>query len=237
MEPTFFAILGLGFLLGLKHATDADHVLAVTTFVSREKSFLRSCWVGLFWGTGHTFSLAVGGSLIIILKLQISDRVTEVLELAVAAMLVALGIRVLYKIRKDSLHFHRHSHVHTENSTPHAHWHLHSHGRLNEHTSWLHFGLRPLIIGMVHGAAGTGALMLLVLSTIVSPGLAFLYILIFGFGSIVGMLLVSFLLAIPMQWAAKNVESGHRIVQTAAGVLSCLFGIYLGSGILSHLHR
>jgi len=107
---------------------------------------------------------------------------------------------------------------------------------MNEHTSWLHFGLRPLIIGMVHGAAGTGALMLLVLSTIRTPSLAFLYILIFGFGSIAGMLLISFLLAIPMRWAAKNVASGYRVVQVAAGVLSCAIGIYIGSGILGHLH-
>jgi len=235
VEPTFFAILGLGFLLGLKHATDADHVVAVTTFVSREQSLLRSCWVGLFWGAGHTLSLALGGSLIILLKLQVTDRVTEALEFAVAVMLVVLGVRVLYQIRNDNLHFHRHSHVHPGNARPHAHWHLHSHGKLHEHANWLHFGLRPLIIGMVHGAAGTGALMLLVLSTIRLPSLAFLYILVFGFGSIAGMLLISLLLAIPMQWAAKNVASGYRVVQTAAGVLSCVFGIYLGLGILSHL--
>jgi high-affinity nickel-transport protein len=88
---------------------------------------------------------------------------------------------------------------------------------------------------MVHGAAGTGALMLLVLSTIRTTSLAFLYILIFGFGSVAGMLLISLLLAIPMQWAVNNVTSGSRVVQTAAGVLSCVFGIYLGSGILLHL--
>jgi len=89
---------------------------------------------------------------------------------------------------------------------------------------------------MVHGAAGTGALMLLVLSTIRLPSLAFLYVLIFGFGSIAGMLLISLLLAIPMRWAAKNVASGYRVVQAAAGVLSCAFGIYLGLSILSHAH-
>ena len=232
MDSSLVAILSLGFFLGLKHATDADHVVAVTTFVSRERSLLRSCWIGLFWGAGHTLSLAVAGSLILLFKLNISDRLTGWLELCVAAMLVILGIRVLYRIWKENLHLHRHPHSHMPGKTPHSHWHVHAHGRLDEHTGWLHFSLRPLVVGMIHGAAGTGALMLLVLSTIHSPLQAVMYIVIFGIGSIAGMLVVSFLLAIPLQWASRNAASGYRFVQATAGILSCAFGIYLGANIL-----
>jgi ABC-type nickel/cobalt efflux system permease component RcnA len=235
VESPLLAILSLGFFLGLKHATDADHVVAVTTFVSRERSLLRSCWIGLFWGTGHTFSLAVAGSVLILLRTNISDRLTGWLELGVAAMLVALGARVLYHVWRENLHIHKHPHTHMPGKAPHVHWHLHAHGKLDEHSGWLHFSIRPLLVGMVHGAAGTGALMLLVLSTIQSPLQALLYIAIFGLGSVAGMLIVSLLLALPLQWAARNLGAGSRMIQTAAGAFSCAFGIYLGLEIWQRL--
>jgi sulfite exporter TauE/SafE len=235
VEYSLAAILGLGFLLGLKHATDADHVVAVTTFVSQERSLLRSCWIGLFWGTGHTLSLAVAGTLILLFKVNLSERLTGWLELAVAGMLIGLGVRVLYQLWSEKLKLHRHAHSHIPGKDTHVHWHLHASGKLDEHTGWLHFSLRPLVVGMVHGAAGTGALMLLVLSTIHSPMQALLYILIFGIGSVAGMLIVSMLLAVPLQWAARNVASGYRIVQAAAGVFSCAFGIWLGVDILQKI--
>lgn len=232
MESSLVAVLSLGFFLGLKHATDADHVVAVTTFVSRERSLLRSCWIGLFWGTGHTLSLATAGSLILLFKLKISDRLTGWLELGVAVMLVALGARVLQRVWKFRLH--RHAHTHLVGKT-HEHWHLHVQSRPDEHRGWLHFGIRPMIVGMIHGAAGTGALMLLVLSSIHSPFQAMLYIVIFGIGSVVGMLVVSLLLALPLQWAVQNVKAGYRVIQAASGVFSCAFGTYLGLDIWQKL--
>jgi hypothetical protein len=235
VEYSLVAILGLGFLLGLKHATDADHVVAVTTFVSQERSLLNSCWIGLFWGAGHTLSLAVAGALVLLFKINLSDRLTGWLELLVAFMLVGLGVRVLYHACRDGLQLHRHPHTHVPGKPAHIHWHLHSSGKLHEHTGWLHLSLKPLVVGMVHGVAGTGALMLLVLSTIHSSLQAFLYILIFGIGSIAGMLIVSMLLAVPLQWAARNVTSGGRLVQAAAGVFSCVFGIWLGLDIWQKL--
>jgi hypothetical protein len=231
VESSLVAVLSLGFFLGLKHATDADHVAAVTTFVSRERSLLRSCWIGLFWGTGHTLSLAAAGSLILFFKLRVSDRLTGWLELGVAVMLVMLGVRVLHRVWKEKFRLHRHAHTHLVGKT-HDHWHLHAQGRLDEHMGWLHFGIRPLIVGMIHGAAGTGALMLLVLSTIHSPLQALLYIAIFGIGSVAGMLIVSLLLALPLQWFGRNVKAGYRLVQAAAGIFSCVFGIYLGLSLL-----
>ncbi len=199
-------VLGLGLFLGLKHATDADHVVAVTTFVSGQQSILRSCWIGAFWGLGHTLSLALAGLIVIALNVAIPVWVAERLEFLVAVMLVGLGVRVLIKSWRGTLAGHAHEH---------------SHDRLS----------RPLLVGMVHGAAGSAALMLLVLSTIRSPLEAFLYIVVFGFGSVVGMLAISLLLALPLHWASRRVGASYRPIQMAAGLFSCVFGLYLGLSI------
>src|SRR5262249_892983 len=187
-------VLGLGLLLGLKHATDADHVVAVTTFVSESKSLWRSCGIGVFWGIGHTLSLALAGFVLIVFKISIPSWLEARLELLVAVMLVALGARVLIRTLRRKIELHDHTHKH---SGPiwHSHWHVHpGEPHAHNHAGWTHLGLRPLLVGMVHGAAGSAALMLLVLSTIRSPLESFLYILVFGLGSVVGMLLISSLL-------------------------------------------
>jgi len=235
LEPSVIAILSLGFILGLKHATDADHVVAVTTFVSHEKNLLRSCWIGAFWGAGHTLSLAVAGIVVVLLKISIPVWLEARLELAVAAMLVVLGGRVLYKTWKQRFELHRHPHAHAPGKEPHDHWHLHTHRESHQHSGWMHFGLRPLLVGMVHGAAGSGALMLLVLSTIHSSLQALLYVVIFGVGSIAGMLVISLLLAMPMQFVGSRVAGSYRPIQICAGAFSCLFGLFLGLKIWAEL--
>jgi hypothetical protein len=219
------AVLGLGLFLGLKHATDADHVVAVTTFVSQESSLLRSCWIGAFWGLGHTLSLSIAGLVVIGLKVTIPEWLSERLELGVAVMLVVLGANALFRTAKPTSIL---------NSGPTASEHVHLFGPAHSHSGWSHAGLRPLLTGMVHGAAGSAALMLLVLSTIRSPLEAFLYILIFGAGSILGMLAISFLLALPLHWARGRVGiagRGYKPIQVMAGLFSCLFGLYLGAEI------
>ena len=232
MASSLAAILALGFVLGLKHATDADHVVAVTTLVSEQKSLVRSCWIGAFWGAGHTLSLAIAGLAVILLKINIPKWLETRLEFTVAVMLVVLGARVLHKTWKQKLELHRHPHSHAPGMSPHVHWHVHTHGTPHEHAGWLHVGLRPLLVGMVHGAAGSGALMLLVLSTIHSSLQSLLYIGVFGIGSIAGMLVISTLLALPMQWLGKRIATSYRPVQIFAGLFSCLFGIFLGVKIL-----
>ena len=235
MASSLAAILAMGFVLGLKHATDADHIAAVTTFVSEQKSLVRSCWIGAFWGAGHTFSLAVAGLAVILLKVSIPAWLGVRLEFAVAIMLVVLGARVLYKTWNQRLELHRHPHSHAPGANPHAHWHVHARGTQHEHTGWLHIGLRPLLVGMVHGAAGSGALMLLVLSTIHSGLQSLLYIAVFGVGSIAGMLVISALLALPMRWLGARVATSYRPVQISAGLFSCVFGMYLGAEIWGSL--
>jgi ABC-type nickel/cobalt efflux system permease component RcnA len=218
------AVLSLGLFLGLKHATDADHVVAVTTFVSQESSLLRSCWIGAFWGVGHTLSLAVAGVLVIGLKVNVPEWLSERLELGVAAMLVLLGANVIARTLMHKAHK-------ETTPAPHTHWHIHPPGLSHDHSGWSHAGLRPLLTGMVHGAAGSAALMLLVLSTIRSPLEAFLYILIFGLGSILGMLAISFLLALPLHWARGRMSASYKPVQFMAGLFSCVFGLFLGADI------
>lgn len=226
-----WAVLGVGLLLGLKHATDADHVVAVTTFVSEEKAWWKSCGIGLFWGLGHTFSLAAAGLMVVLFRITIPEWLEARLEFIVALMLVVLGARVVYLASTGRLEVHRHTHAHS--IAEHAHWHVHARAPQSEHQSWSHFGWRPFVVGMVHGAAGSAALMLLVLSTIRSSFEALLYIAVFGIGSCIGMLAISALLAMPLQWAKNRLPVGLRPIQLAAGLFSCLFGVYLGIEIWS----
>jgi high-affinity nickel permease len=223
------AVLSLAFVLGLKHATDADHIAAVTTLVSDERrSILRSCWIGVFWGAGHTLSLSVAALLLLWFKLTIPARLESGLELAVALMLVLLGARVIYRVRAGSLALHRHTHAHSpDDALLHTHWHLHSSTYPEFHSGWMHVGLRPMVVGMIHGAAGSGAIMLLALSTIRSLAEGLAYILLFGAGSIAGMLLISAFMAFPLRWARSRLKGDFRYVQVASGVFSCAFGVYM----------
>ena len=236
LQTQALVVLGLGLLLGLKHATDADHIVAVTTFVSESKSILRSCGIGVFWGIGHTLSLALAGLIVIVFKISIPKSLEVRLEFVVALMLVALGARVLIRTLQGKIELHGHTHTHS-GIVPHSHWHLHtgSGEQAHDHAGWVHLGLRPLLVGMVHGAAGSAALMLLVLSTIRSPLEAFLYVLVFGFGSVVGMLLISCLVALPLHWAKGRMATSYKPIQLAAGLFSCLFGLYLGFEIWSSM--
>jgi len=215
LQSSGLALMGLGFVLGLKHATDADHIVAVTTMLGKERRLLRSCWIGAFWGVGHTLSLMIAGLLVVLFKTPISESTAIWLETAVAVMLVILGGRVLFQS------FHKHEHFH--GGATHTHWHLEG-----PHTDWKHFGLRPVAVGLVHGAAGSAALTLLVLSTISSTWTALVYILIFGVGSVIGMLGISLLIALPISWASSRMTAAVGRIQAMAGAFSCVFGVYLG---------
>ena len=220
MNASFISLIGLGFILGLKHATDADHIVAVSTMLGEERRILRSCWIGVFWGVGHTFSLILAGLLVVVQRIPLSPSASLWLETGVAAMLVFLGARVLVQSLSPTRRLHHHG------STAHTHWHV-------AHSGWRHFGLRPFLVGMVHGAAGSAALTLLVLSTISSTATALIYIVVFGVGSIAGMLAISLLIALPMSWAGHRLNAVLGPVQMAAGLFSCIFGIYLGYSLWS----
>ena len=220
------AVLGLGFLFGLKHATEADHLAAVSTIVSERKSLWSSMFIGGIWGLGHTISLVIAGIFVLLLNFEISEQTERRLEFCVGVMLVLLGLNVLRKIfQGGTLHFHAHEHGGRE----HAHPHVHEASEVREpHTHHgFSFSPRALIIGMIHGLAGSAALMLLVIPTIESRPLGLLYIAVFGIGSIVGMMLMSLLVGLPFHLTALKFSRFNHILQGVAGLVSVGLGLLI----------
>ncbi|MEP6704071.1 MAG: urease accessory protein [Acidobacteriota bacterium] len=214
-----FSVLLIGFSLGLQHATEADHLAAVSTIVAGKKGLFTASLVGGMWGIGHTISLFTVGALVVFLKLQISQPVEMKLEAIVGGMLVLLGINALRKLfSAEKIHVHSHDHGERE------HLHIHSHLPERSESSHHRFSPRSILIGMVHGLAGSAALMLLVVPTIPSPALALLYILIFGVGSIGGMMAMSFLIGLPFYFTAGRFVFLHKGIRLAAGVFSLGLG-------------
>jgi ABC-type nickel/cobalt efflux system permease component RcnA len=187
---------------------------------------LSSSLVGGLWGVGHTLSLLLAGVAVILLNVQVGDRLRLSLEFCVALMLIGLGVNALLKLaRGDRLHWHAHRH----GEQTHSHPHLHGQAQGTEAHSHhgLRIGFRPLIIGMVHGLAGSATLMLLVLSTINSPALGLAYIIIFGIGSIGGMMLMSLLLGLPAHLTADRFSGANLAVRALAGFFSLGFGLFM----------
>jgi ABC-type nickel/cobalt efflux system permease component RcnA len=228
--------LVFGLVFGLKHAVEADHLAAVSTIVSERKSLLSSSLVGGLWGVGHTISLLVAGLAVLLLNVRIGERTALALEFAVALMLIALGANALRRLFGGGrLHLHAHRH----GSRAHAHPHVHdvveeaivdSHHRLR-------FGFRPLVVGLIHGLAGSAALMLLVLSTVTSRMAGLAFIVVFGVGSIGGMMAMSLLLGLPLQLTASRFARTHKAVQVLAAVFSIGLGVMMAYriGILDGL--
>jgi hypothetical protein len=218
MHESMFATLGLGFVLGLKHATEADHLAAVSTIVSERRSVLHSAAVGAMWGIGHTSSLLLAGFFVLGMGLVIPERVADFLELAVAIMIIFLGMRLL------RVHIHWHTHE--------GNRHIHFHFKDESHATGTHSGLagwRPLIVGAVHGLAGSAALTLLVLSQVVQyggVGLGFAYLAVFGVGSIGGMLVMSSLIGLPFSFGARFFRYAFLPLQLFTAICSTAFGFY-----------
>lgn len=225
------AVLSLGLVFGLKHATEVDHVVAISTIVSRHKNVFRSALVGALWGAGHTVSLLIVGVIVLSLRIAIPERVSGWLEFGVALMIIALGVSALWRaVRRNSeVHVHQHSHDGL------SHTHVHFHENENKHVpssraahshAVSRIGWKPVLIGMMHGLAGSGALTLLVLTQISSSLIGFLYVATFGLGSIVGMLLMSGLIGVPFAFTSGKLTHLHQGLQTLAAVLSICFGIW-----------
>ena len=224
------AILGLGLVFGLKHATEVDHVIAVSAIVSEQRSFLRAALVGGVWGVGHTISLVVVGVVVLALRVTIPEQVSGWLEFCVALMIIGLGVAAFARAlrRRSGVHVHKHQH----DGLSHAHVHFHEQATVHAESSGSHshairrVGLKPLLVGAMHGLAGSAALTLLVLTQIESAALGLLYLAVFGVGSIVGMLLMSGLIALPFILSARKLTGIHHGLQAAAGVFSIAFGLW-----------
>ena len=235
METTVLAALVLGFLLGLKHATDADHVVAVATVVSEYRNAWRGIWVGASWGLGHSTPLLILGVVVLLLRGAIFERyeaVAPVFEFGVGIMLVFLGVQVFWKIWRGSLHIHEH----LREKQPHVH--IHSHDPAGEHEveashGFFNFGkpfFRPksYLIGIVHSLAGSAAVMLLVLGSgqIATLGTGLLYIALFGVGTILSMSLLTLLMGIPFALSGQY-QRLNVVVAGVAGVASVAYGVFL----------
>lgn len=221
MNGTLFGTLALGFVLGLKHALDADHLVAVSTIVGREKSVWKSSLVGAVWGMGHTASLFVAAVAVILLRLTISARTAATLEFAVGLMLIGLGIDLVRRVVRGEIAIHSHAH-----DGGHSHAHVHGIGGTRVDGRHHGVGTRPFFIGLIHGLAGSAALMLFVLTTITNPWLGVLYVLVFGAGTIGGMLVMSTILGLPFALANRVFEGVVGKIQFAAGLGSLGFGVF-----------
>lgn len=220
-ELSTITVLAIGFVLGLRHAIEADHLAAVSTIVSEKKNLLTASIVGGLWGIGHTISLFTVGLPVILLKLQISETTEARLEAVVGGMLILLGLNALRKIfTADKVHVHTHEHGDRE------HIHIHAHGS-EEHESHHRLGPRSVVIGMVHGLAGSAGLMLLVVPTIESPVTALAYILIFGFGSVAGMMAMSFFIGLPVYLTSSRYTFINSGIRMLAGMFSLGLGVFI----------
>lgn len=212
MDASLTAALGVGFLLGLRHATDADHVAAMSTLVTQQRSVARSCLLGAFWGAGHTVALLGAGATTLALGLTVAPHVERALELAVACVLIALGVRALGRAL-GPVSLHRHAPRRGEPG--------------HQHAPLLRIGGRPFLVGLLHGLAGSAALTLLVLSSIARPLDGLLYIIVFGVGSTAGMLGLTTVIALPLSCTGARWNTAARAVEAAAGIGSLGLGLWL----------
>lgn len=217
-----FAVLALGFLIGMQHALEADHVAAVTSLVSGERNVTHMVSQGVVWGLGHTLILMTVGGGAVLLGLSLEPTFSEALELCVGAMLVFLGGHVLFRLFRDRVHFHRHQHG---DRPPHLHAHSHKGERGHDHSrhdhahpdaSWV----RPLAVGVMHGLAGTAAVVVLTAAAQTTPAMGLAYIGVFGIGSVVGMAAVTAVIAVPLAFSAGLLTRANRAVQVLIGFVT-----------------
>ena len=239
-HTTPLSVIILGMILGLRHALDPDHIIAVSTIVSDSRNPLKSIWIGVSWGIGHTTTLLLLGILIIAIGVVIPARLALFFEMLVGILLIVLGIQVLWKIRQGRLH--RHEHLHKEAS--HRHFHSHNDAPTHGHASisnWLQECLKPsfrgksYVIGLFHGLAGSAALMLLVLTSVQNPVTGLIYVAIFGIGSMISMGAITIILSLPFSISA-SVPLYNRLIQITAGIGSIFLGSFLVYQILFQEH-
>ncbi len=228
--PTLVATLGLGFSLGLLHALDADHLVAVATMVSARPSPRRAALVGLVWGLGHGAAITTVGLAVLVFHWAMPRQAATWFELAVAAMLVGLGAGA---VRRGLGRARMHAHVHLHDGRLHAHRHVHLAGEAAHEGlvhALAHVGRRPFLVGLVHGLAGSAGLTLMVLATIPSPVVGLCYVLVFGAGVLVAMSITSTLVALPATLASLGAVRRH--LEVAVGAAGMVFGSVLGLRLL-----
>jgi hypothetical protein len=221
-----FGILGLGFLLGMQHALEADHIAAVSSIAARRSHVADIVKHGLTWGLGHTLTLFVFAGAAILLGQAIPQSLSRPIEGAVGIMLVGLGAHVLWRLWRDRVHFHRHGHG---DGTVHFHAHSHA-GETAPHVRTAHahdhgFRWRTLLVGLMHGMAGSAALLVLTVSQASNPVVGLGYVALFGTGSIIGMGALSTVIAVPLAVSARWLTWANRGLQGAVGLATIAIGV------------
>ncbi len=245
----YLSILGLGLLIGMQHAFEADHIAAVSAIASRQKDVRAFSKHGLAWGLGHTLMLLLVAGGALAFNIAISDGAAALMEVFVGVMLIGLGAHLLYRLWRERVHFHVHEHVgnarhfhahsHKNETTPHnlnPHDHAHAHATSNAKaqakpgtpdtlgTALTALPMRTFAIGLMHGMAGSAALVVIASGSIASPLIGLIYIALFGLGSIVGMAILSAVIAVPLSASAKYMTWANRSLQIAIGCLTIIVG-------------
>jgi hypothetical protein len=221
-----FGILGLGFLLGMQHALEADHIAAVSSIAARRSQVGDIVRHGLTWGLGHTLTLFAFAGAALLLGRAIPESMARPIETAVGIMLVGLGSHVLWRLWRDRVHFHRHGHG---DGTVHFHAHSHA-GEVVPHARTAHahehgFRWRTLLVGLMHGMAGSAALLVLTVSQASTPAVGLGYVALFGIGSMIGMGALSTLIAVPLAVTARWLTFANHGLQGAVGVVTIAIGV------------
>lgn len=219
------SLLLLGFLLGMRHALEADHIAAVATLATRSGSYRHVMFQGAVWGLGHTLTLLLACSVVLFLDTVIPARFAQGLEAVVGAMLILLGADLLRRMLRDRVHLHTHRH---DDGTAHFHAHSHAgepsaHTLDHQHAHARRFPARALYVGMIHGLAGSAALILLTLSTVSSPLTGLIYVGLFGVGSICGMALLSLVISVPLR-STRHFALLHHALQVTVGLATIAIG-------------
>lgn len=223
-ETEFLTLLGVGFLLGLRHALDTDHLAAVSTVLAERPSLLASGAVGLWWGIGHTMTLLLVGSVVLAWGLHIPAEFEMIAESGVALLLIILGGTLAGRLYRERWHVHSHHHHDGER---HVHFHSHQQQASHSHQHWMAESIRPLCIGMAHGLAGSAALMLMILATTTDVGSGLFSILIFGIGSILGMMMIGLTISVPVMYSRSISQRLFTGVQSLASLASVSVGLWM----------
>lgn len=228
---TLASFLMLGFLLGMRHAMDADHVAAVATLATRSRSIGQTVLQGVAWGTGHAFTLMLFGGAVLVAGLVVPAQAAQALELAVGVMLVGLGADALYRLWRQRIHLHVHRHAgdhaahfrarpqRGESAAHEAAPHDHAYPR--------RLAGRALVVGMMHGMAGSAALILLSLEAVRSPAGEMAYVAVFGLGSILGMATLSLAIAVPLRLTSRRLAGAHTGLSAGVGLTTVMLGCYI----------
>ena len=222
-------LLGLGFMLGIKHALEADHLAAVASLAARSSSLKNTVRVASAWGLGHSAILVLLGSVLIALDTTLPEKVARAFECAVGGMLIVLGIGVLRRLRTKRIHAHVHQHG---EGARHVHFHAHDQELSNHPARHVHDhtpGLLPraLLVGSVHGLAGSAALILIAVPTMHSAPRALGYLVVFGLGSILGMVLFSVVISLPLQLSARRLSRVSGGLEAALGLTNIVLGSWI----------